>query len=300
MEQVLDWLNENENRSYPLLDDSNNRSFKLFNEVYWTMPDDFILDAQLIYLRDKLSYPVILKKISASSSTGLDIIFGTQVNTIASFNIPAGLLSSAEFPMYIRKSLGSLAVFGKGIVEFFNLCGNNEVEVYPNIPVEPAVCFELNEPWLGVNSLQTLPEKLSNVNSVTAFRPLLDVSFPTTLTGDVKFLEGYHFNVVIRGGLIDLAVGRDYGLPIDCSTSFLLEKYLDCSSIISYINGIPPATDGNFTIVAGSNINITSGNIAGSFDDSFLEQSQNNSLFIGLNFKAEEICAPVNIIPSLV
>ena len=158
----------------------------------------------------------------------------------------------------------------------------------------------MNEPWLGVNSLQTLPEKLSNVNSVIAFRPLLDVSFPTTLTGDVKFLEGYHFNVVIRGGLIDLAVGRDYGLPIDCSTSFLLEKYLDCSSIISYINGIPPATDGNFTIVAGSNINITSGNIAGSFDDSFLEQSQNNSLFIGLNFKAEEICAPVNIIPSLV
>ena len=123
MEQVLDWLNENECRAYPLLDDGNNRTFKLFDDVYWTIPDTFILDAQLIYLRDKLNAPVILKKISASPNTGLKIVFGTQVNTIAEFNITAASLASVEFPLYIRKSSGSLAVFGKGIVEFFNLCG---------------------------------------------------------------------------------------------------------------------------------------------------------------------------------
>jgi hypothetical protein len=300
MEQVLDWLNENENRAYPLLEESNNRNFKLFDNTYWLMPDNFILDAQLIYLKDKLNAPVIIKKIASSSTLGVEVVFGTQVSNIAKFNISLATLASAEFPLYVRKSSGSLAVFGEGILDFFNLCGDREVELYPNAPLEPGVCFELNEPWLGVNSIQVSPEKLSNLNSVSVFRPLLDVGLPTSAVGDVKFLEGYHFNVVVRSGLVDLAVGRDYGIPIDCSTSFLLEKYLDCSSIISYINGIPPTDNGDFTIFAGANITITPGNIAGNFEDPFLESAQNNTLFIGLNFKAEEICKPVNIIPSLV
>jgi hypothetical protein len=299
MEQILDWLNENEIRAYPLLDSSNNKTFNLFNNTSWDFPDNFLIDLQLVVLKESFDLPVFLKKISFSPTSGVTVVFGTFLKTIADFNISISTLTNMSSNLYIRKPTGSLAVFGFGIKNFAEACLDNAVEIYPELPVEPTVCYELNAPWLGVNSIQVTPEKLSQYDSDEVFRPLLDVSTPSKVYGDIKLLPGYNFDVKINSGLIDLAVSSVSGKRPSCTTSFLLEKYLDCDEIISYINGVPPGEDGNLTISAGANINIINGNTLTSFNDAFSEEAQNSTLFVGLNFKPEDVCAPVAITPSL-
>ena len=90
---------------------------------------------------------------------------------------------------------------------------------------------------------------------------------------------------------------------MNCATSFIPEEYLDCTDIVSYINGVPPDSSGSFRLTAGSNINITKGAaIASDFYDPMTsvthsETSNAHTLFVGLNFQATDICAPVNLKP---
>ena len=297
MEQVLDWLNENELRAYPLLDSYNNRVFDCAG-ASWQLPDNFLLDLQLIDTVHKHETPIALQTISRST-LGVELAFGSEDYTVESFFISSADILAEAFPKYVRKPGGSLAVFGRGLLEFLIVCATNDVFLSPNIPVEPSVFTEYNGAWLGVASLKVSPEKISKADSYVSDLPLSDSPQQTTLTGNIRLLEGYNFNVLIENDLINLAVDKSYGLPMDCSTSFLQEEYLDCTQIISYINGIPPDDLGNFTINPGDNINITQGSLISGFNDAFSEQSNAHSLFIGLSFNASDICAPVNITPSL-
>jgi hypothetical protein len=307
MEQVLDWLNENELRAYPLLDDSS--KLLLISGNPWSLPDNFILDLQLTVKTFSLdSYvPVRLSSIERKSSGDLAVTFS------ASEQIAEFILSSPQtqsYPAYVRNSDGNLAVFGEGVLSFLTTVSTS-AKITTNIPVEPSTCTQFNGAWFGVNSFTTSPEKVSyNSLLVDEYRiyepslPLADTSTQTIVQGDIKFLEGYNFRVAIAEEKIDLEIGFGYGLRMNCSTSFIPEEYLNCGDIVSYINGVPPDDSGNFRLTAGSNINITKGTtISTDFYDpvsslSHSEKSNEHTLFVGLNFQSTDICAPVNIIPQ--
>lgn len=311
MEQVLDWLNENELRAFPLLDDAN----KLFtlNSTSWLLPENFILDLQLIVKESSLVdnhadiVPVKLSSISMLESGSVKVAFAAS-SQISEFTISEP--GSQTYPLYIRNPDGNLAVFGVGVLSFVS-AAINATQLTTNIPVEPATCTQFNGAWLGVNSLSASPEKVSLSPLLGGLSrayepslPLEDASTVTTLQGDVKLLEGYNFRVAINQSLIDLEIAAGYGLLMNCSTSFIPEEYLDCGDIVSFINGVPPDASGTFRLTAGSNINITKGAaIASGFYDpasseSHSETSNAHTLFVGLNFQATDICAPVNIIPQ--
>lgn len=297
MNQVLDWLNENELRAYPLMDSYSDKLYTIAEGISWRFPDNFILDLQLITTVYRLDTPVRLKRLLKNSSY-VELIFGTYINEIARFSVPIEEITPSLEPKYLRKPSGSLIVFGQGLYDFLTACGEADATIYPDIPIEPSVSFEFTGAWLGLSSLKAFPEKLSKQNSPEAARPLVDVVTQNVFSGNVRFLEGFNFNVVISNSQINLAATRGYGIPTDCSTSFLDEKYLDCDQIINYINGIPPDNSGRFTIRAGDNINIIEGPSIANFDDAFSEKSNENSLFVGLSFDATDICKPVNITPS--
>jgi hypothetical protein len=275
------------------------KPYILTEGVEWLFPNNFILDIQLITTKYKLDSPVRLKKLSKNNSQ-VELIFGTYEHEVTKFTIPVSEITETLSPKYIRKPSGSLIVLGKGLYSFLIACGQADVTIYPNIPLEPSVSFEFTGPWLGVSSLKAFPEKLSKQNSPEAERPLSDVAVQRVVSGDVRFLEGFNFSVIISENKINLAATRGSGIPTDCTTSFLDEKYLDCDEIINYINGIPPDETGKFTLKAGHNINIIEGSSIDYFDDSFSERSNAHSLFVGLSFDASEICKPVNITPSLI
>jgi hypothetical protein len=312
MEQVLDWLNENEIRSFPLLDDSSKTV--LLHGNPWILPENFILDLQLIVHSSNLVtnqqevVPVVMHTIALSNTGEVSVVFSasSQITTFT-INSPA----TQPYPLYLRNADGNLAVFGSGVLDFV-AAAQTTTQVTCDIPIEPATCTQFNGPWLGVNSLSTSPEKVSlspllaeASRNYEPSLPLADASSSTLLTGDIKLLEGYNFRVNIANNLIDLEIGVGYGLVMNCTTSFIPAEYLDCGDIVSYINGVPPDSSGNFRLLAGSNINITKGVAVSEdfYDDiaaiSHNETSNEHSLFVGLNFQSTDICAPVANSPLL-
>jgi len=305
MEQVIDWLNENELRAYPLMTYA---SKAISVGTLTKIPDDFLLDLQLVAYTELGTSIVALTNITRTS-TSLLVSFGTlsPAATIATFVLPAsvGALAIPSYPYYVRNSNGCLAVFGAGAAALY-AAANNATNIPLSIPIEPALCVQFNNAWLGVSSIATKPEKIGDVeNSNTANRyhpklPLTDSISTTYMTGDIQFLEGYNFRININNELIDLEVGASFGLTMDCSTSFLPIECLDCDKLVSYINGIPPDASGNFRLLSGSNVLITPGtSIPSPINDQLAEQANEHSLFVGLTFQATDLCAPIPVTPAI-
>lgn len=325
MEQVIDWLNENEVRAYPLLD-SADRHVKIQEQDY-LIPDNLIIDLQLKVTEFSLNEREVLfsglcYKRYALGNVDLDTVEvyiteyenGIGVHDLVIFSIPQARTRS--YPTYIRTPEGHLAVFGKGLQEYANICFSKGSDIFSRlgdqqgIPIEPSTCIQFNDAWLGVNSLRTAPEKRTVEGSyipvlplVSVYNPLQeqsDTNSPQKLDGDVNLLEGFNFRVNINDNLIDLEIGAAFGLMMNCETRFLDPIYLDCSELVSYINGIPPDNLGNFRLLAGNSIIVSDGTtISSNFSDSLTEVSNPNTLFVGLNFQNTDICAPVNVTPAI-
>lgn len=320
MEQVLDWLNENELRSYPLLDDSSKQLTVSGNS--WSLPDDFLLDLQLI-IKDFSLYttitveeftgvvvprPVTLSNIKLTSQNTVEVTFRAVVDD-AIVEVEKFVIASPNtqsYPVYIRTANGNLAVFGEGVSAFVSQASNAE-DVTSDIPVEPSTCIQFNDAWLGVSSIQTAPEKVTEPSKLEPHLPLDAVAQPAQLTGDIDFLAGYNFRVNISDNLIDLEIGGSYGLMMTCDTHFIHEEYRDCHKLVSYINGVPPDANGVFRLLAGNNIDIVAGETLGEFSDNIRNDAHQDqheianahTLFVGLTFSATDLCAPINVKPSI-
>jgi hypothetical protein len=310
MEQVLDWLNENELRAFPLLEYSD-KTLLANNQDSWSVPDNFLLDFQLVCFSHsleqdkvlqsgqtvKISSPVYLKKITKTATYKAVIEVGTTSSTIASFELET--YPGAGYPLYFRTNEG-LVTLGQGLDTFLNVAQINQ-QFAGLLPVEPSTYSQFSDEWLGVNSIKTTPEKKTESYGYKPILPLevvLENSL-TSLTGDVTFIAGYNFRVNISNELIDLEISYGMGLRFDCSTPFLDPVYIDCEDIVSYINGVPPDSSGNFSIKAGANMSITKGTNLNNFDDAYDEKANDNTLFVGLTFGSSDICGPLNITPSL-
>lgn len=298
MEQIFDWLNENENRAYPLLDGFNNKIY-LINEKPWNFPDDLLVDLQLVVhnflLKDK---PIYLKKIVLNTDN-IEIIFTAEDESKVVSIFSVNFSELTELFIYKRNSDGCLAVFGKGLNKFKDACENTPQTLYLDLPVEFSTCYEFRNAWLGVKQITVAPEKITNLTNyinpnLTESIGLQSVLTNTILTGNVKFLEGYNFRVIIRNNLIDLEISKGSGLKTNCTTHFISDEYIDCDDIISYINGVPPDENGNFKIAQGDNIVLTSGKTLANFNDSYAESANQHTLFVSMVFSADNLCSPIS------
>lgn len=308
MDPIIDWLNENELRAYPLMDDFDKTVS--VDGSSWELPDSFLLDLQLVVNTFELASPdgtstgIFLKKLKYINQDSLEVHFGSADSSVAMFNLAN--ISATVFPLYVRNPDGNLAVFGDGLLQVIDNFSGTPAEANLSIFVEPSTCIQFNNAWLGVNSLSVSPEKISKsshlVGTARSYEPALpvyDVTDNTALYGDIKFLEGYNFRVDHSQGAVDLAVSSSGGLRTNCSTSFIPEEYLDCHELVSYINGVPPDSAGTFKLNPGTNIDIVSGNNLASFNDPLTEKANAHTLFVGLTFQTTDLCAPVNVTPLI-
>lgn len=284
MLQVIDWLNENEYRAYPL-------------RVSEDFPTNFLLDLLLVFRANVLQDNPIFLKSYRKINDSLEICFGTSSQVLSTFVIATP--QTNQYPLYLRNSDGCLAVFGEGVKNIFAVASTDNSLV--NIGVEPSTCHQYDQAWLGVSGITCTSNKTTIANTYAAKLPLETISPAPVLTGDVLFFPGYNFRVEIAKNAVDLEIGQGYGMKMRCDTYFLAEEYRDCEQIVSYINGIPPDESGNFRITQGADINITAGStIPSDFIDSFAQKANEHSLFVGFSFQKNDICAPVNITPSLI
>lgn len=291
MDQILDWLNENELRAFPLLEGPERAL-----SSGWSVPDNLIVDLQII-IPDKLDSDYIsLTRLTIDSGENIAVIFGTDSEDFETFTITDP--RNQTYPLYIRNSTGSLAVFEKGVIEFLD-SHPLDTNISAKIPVEPCTCFEFFGAWRGVSGIYTQPEKTSEALSSIPKLPLESTTQASRMSGELSFIPGFNFKIAIAENLINLELGAGYGMKTTCRTSFISQDYLDCDELVSYINGIPPDANGNFKLTPGVNIDIISGNSIASFNDLFAETSNSNTIFVGFSFQDADLCATVNLTPSL-
>lgn len=179
MIQVLDWLYENELRSYPF----KMTATKVANSATYTVPNNLLLDAQFTFDTHPGSFS--LTKITNTDNT--DIVF--EFSDTTTITVAKGISS----PHYHRTSTGKLLVIGLAL---------NDVPIgthnFSALVFEPSTIYAFGGPWKGVSSLS------------------FDNSSPTT--GAFNFIDGYQMELTSSAKIIKVAIGNIYGTPVSCET----------------------------------------------------------------------------------
>lgn len=215
---VVEWLNENYYRAYPLKEGLTPvviGQFDFFKSV---------LDACLVYS----TLPVGAVHLYGFGVNGYDLniyVTGQSVFTITNYK-------TATYPYYVRNTENSLLVLGEECKSIPNTRKDNLTFEF-----EESVCFETGGAWEGVSSI--------------AFND------DATLTGEINFKEGYQFDIGISGKVLSLEAGKQYGIAIDCTKYFELTNdcsnlvgFINGTGVVE--------NPGDFSIIAGENISIFS------------------------------------------
>ncbi len=151
MYQVLDWLDENTYRAYPLRE----QEVILINDI---AIEDILLDANLVYDDVLPGEDVKLETIEVDGSDIYFFVTSQQPFFIENF-------AAQEYPLAVRNSAGSLLVFGEGTKQLYS---NSS----PNAKFESSVILEVAGPWLGVSSMKFngSPEKSGDVTWLEGFQ----------------------------------------------------------------------------------------------------------------------------------
>lgn len=211
---IVDWLNENEQRAYPLKETANR------TDGGFTLPDNVILDAALVYTTTQTS----VRLLQVDTNTLNTVIFtltGSQVFAV-------DLLGT--FPQYVRLAGGSLLVIGEAVKDIPTGQTYNFTADF-----EDAVWVEWLSAWAGVNYVNFRKDTTDIIK-----------------TGEVELVEGFQVELVGGSQLLTMRVGRNYGEPLGCDTIGALPN--DCDEIISFVNGAQSDENLKLALNAGDNV----------------------------------------------
>jgi hypothetical protein len=231
---IIDWLNENEYRAYPLSE------YAIRSVGGFTLANDVIVDARIVTTTYSNVY---LISITADAS---NITFSITDNT---FVIPRNSIT----PFYARLENGNLLVLGPGIADI-----PNGVYEFEDVKFEFSVVSCINEEFRGVTSITPVGGN--------------------TFDGDVEFKEGYQFELTPATQTITFGTDALYGTPIGCNIFDGAPQ--DCGDIVSYINGISPATANTMYFLPGAGMRV-------------IDDPDNHRIFIGLTFIPEDVCKTI-------
>lgn len=284
---VLEWLNENELRSYPL-QATGGRIIPGGQEL-----SRCILDASLVYQE-----PVSTDQVTLNScvvTVGGDLV--VKVHNLPPFTVPG--YRNQQYPFYCRNfssyswhhgafgapdnyaPQSSLLVFGSATASITGSAAFTEVFF------EPCCVVDLSGPLQGVAGLRIsvpLPVFHASPGGADAdyggdAPALPPVEGAVTHAGRVVWQEGYQFGLRAAGQTINMTAARNQGLSISCQNYFPHLRQ-DCDTIVSSINGVAPTTNpGALTIKAGPHVRV--------FDD-----PGNNRIYVGLDFAIADVCHP--------
>jgi len=153
---VIDWLNENELRAFPLKEGIS----RVANSGYKLL-DDVIVDAQFTF--EVLNDSVALTSITADSEFVSfvinDLTFVAQI--------------AESFPQYLRHETGCLLVIGPGVLNIPARQHN-----FTNVIFEPSVSYEFGGEWLGVKniSFETAEKLTGDITLLEGYQTDLNIN----------------------------------------------------------------------------------------------------------------------------
>lgn len=217
---VVQWLNENTLRAYPLTADST-RYFVVGGTTYDLY--QIILDAMIASstVTDPLQIVSIVTYLDEMTITLSD----SKTFQYGNITLP---YTACTTPVYVRNSNFDLLVLGPAIASI----PENTTITFTNVSFEPCVVYEIPA-TIGV----------SNIN----------IGEWSGLTSNVGLGEGYQTALIPGTNQIDIEVGKNYGPPLPCGNFISTTIPFDCSSIISSVNGVTANKTGNPIFFTGIN-----------------------------------------------
>lgn len=214
--QVLEWLNENELRCYPLTEGGNKQFLSTLSL------NRCLLDASLVYTESSPA-TVNLQSFTVSGNSVTVVVTGQ----------PAFVLEdkTGSYPAYCRNSAGSLLVFG---AEMQHVTAN---VTFANIEFEPGCVIDLSGKLQGVTGFTT--------GSSNTVRDTV-----------VAWQEGFQFGLRVEGQTIRMTANKNKGRPITCQNYFqnIANDCGAIISYINGVT--PPVNPGVFLLKAGPHVQI--------------------------------------------
>ena len=221
---IVEWLNENENRCYPLV--NNDNMLVTYARKSWYI-NRLIVDALLIY--SSIPATVSLNSIVTSASDMQINVQGLDPFIITNY-------ITAAYPYYARTANNSILVVGSYAKGF----PTNAIIKISNITFEPSTVVELYPSNTGLSSLTIAGN---------------------TQLPEVVLTEGYQLSLTPSNNTLTMEVGRNEGIPLPCLSVKNLPGDCpeggDCCEIVSGINGVTSTKSGGMiNIVAGKHVKI--------------------------------------------
>lgn len=213
---VVDWLNENALRSYPLVEGSPRyiTSGEVKVDLY-----ALILDAVLFY-----SSAPDNAQITSIQTNG----FNLTIHVAGQSNFVLSNYTTASYPQYIRNTEHSLLVLGDASA------------IPTNLTFTVNATFELS------TTIEVYPNT-KGLSSLT-----ID---GTTLTGDIPLSDGYQCSLIPNGNTLQIEVGKGEGQPLPCaSVKGVTNDCASVVSAVNGVT--PTATGGILKIVAGNHVKV--------------------------------------------
>ena len=214
---VLEWLDENSYRSYPLVL-GGSPEFQIKGVTYNVL--EMIVDANLVV---NTSRTVKLLSISVADHYVTFTITGDITFSINLMN---------TFPAYVYNG-NNLLVVSQNVNK---LDGLTATVRFNDLEFEPSVVTVISPSFSGLNSI--------SLNG-------------TDLGVNPEFRDGMQLSVKPNGQTIQIEAGVNEGLPLPCENFRSTTEQLDCNSVVSSIAGAAPVNSGDpVTIKAGKHVKV--------------------------------------------
>lgn len=277
---VLEWLDENRRRAFPLQENPNGPS------------SDIIVDA---YMLNAIAWPSHLKKIVVVAGVSVKIyvtdIVGFYVNKYT-FNLPLTTDYSTAVNDVIVGVFDDMGYDVPADSPYAGMCKLTVSSAINNLPTGTTNYTGVNFEYdvgvsyggncSGVSSLSftAFAEDLGLLNGyylqLMSGDTLGLIAGSVPFVGDIAFYGRYQTKLDAKNNSLIWTVGKNHGTPLPACAPYGAD---DCGTQVSYINGISPVTNA-FTFKTGSGIKVTPDKI-------------NHTLTFALDFSTADICVAI-------
>ena len=238
MPRVIERLNENSNRSYPFIEDSDMTAVSISNTIQ--LPANLIID--MFFVCYNHGYDSLVLKSIEIDGGGVTLTANFEYG-LSSIAVPVSAAAAVPYQgeviatdFYGNTTTLLRPVFGEGVAE---MCAAypGETFVVNDIPIEPA---------------KTAIQNKHRVTGITAG----GMPGNDRLTGVIYIEDGYnirtHISTQTNSLRINAAIGEGLGIP--CVNLF--PSPTNCDQLVYFINGLHPNWYGEFRLVGGPGITI--------------------------------------------
>jgi hypothetical protein len=237
MPRTTQWLNSNQYRRYPFVEDAD-----LSGPSSFALPDGLLLDCGAATYQDGFD-ALKLTQVQITQPTA------TKVVTLTFEYQPSGTTVTVEVPETAvhgyRVMVGSelthhlTCTFGVGVAELVSQFALGTYTFTDAPEIEPALIVFHDR------------HRVSSVEAVGVDQD--------TLTGDIHVEAGFNCVILVTPGppwpsqvVIRASKGAGAGIPCDA----LDDDVLSCNDVLLRINGLPGSDDGQFNFVGGPGVEV--------------------------------------------